>query len=167
MEILLFLVEQRGQVVSRQQIVERIWGEKVFLDTDNSINGAIRKIRTVLKDDAEEPRFIQTVTGKGYRFLAPVDFPEQPAMGAPAAAAKTPDRDRADQPARPKWLPVLGIALGLAVALGVGLGLYLRRPKLPAPGAAPGGRVMLAVCLSKTSPAMRDRITSAMVLRRR
>ena len=99
--------------------MERIWGEKVFLDTDNSINGAIRKIRSVLKDDAEEPRFIQTVTGRD-TVSSPVDFPEQPPMEAPAAAAKTPDRDRADQPARPKWLPVLGIALGLAVALGSG-----------------------------------------------
>jgi DNA-binding winged helix-turn-helix (wHTH) protein len=71
MDILLFLVEQRGQLVSRQQIVDRVWGEKVFLDTDNSINGAIRKIRSVLKDDAEEPRFIQTVTGKSFPRLHP------------------------------------------------------------------------------------------------
>ena len=43
----------------------------VFLDTDNSINGAVRKIRQVLKDDPERSRFVQTVTGKGYRFIAP------------------------------------------------------------------------------------------------
>ena len=48
------------------------WGKGVFVDTDNSINGAIRKIRQVLNDDPEQPRFIQTVTGKGYRFIAPV-----------------------------------------------------------------------------------------------
>jgi len=141
MEILLFLVEQRGQLVSRQQIAERIWGEKVFLDTDNSINGAIRKIRSILKDDAEEPRFIQTVTGKGYRFMAPVDFREQPS--AEAAPRKIPDRNLADKPARPQRLLVLGIASGLVAALAVGL--YLKRPKLPARGAAPAGRVMLAV----------------------
>jgi DNA-binding winged helix-turn-helix (wHTH) protein len=50
-------------------------GKDVHLDADNSINGAIRKIRQVLKDDAEEPRFIQTITGKGYRFIAPVITP--------------------------------------------------------------------------------------------
>jgi eukaryotic-like serine/threonine-protein kinase len=72
MEILLLLVEQRGQLVSREQIVERIWGSSVFLDTDNSINGAIRKIRQVLKDNPEQPRFVQTITSKGYRFIAPV-----------------------------------------------------------------------------------------------
>lgn len=70
--ILALLLEQRGELVTREQIVERIWGKGVFLDTDNSINGAIRKIRLVLNDDPEQPRFIQTVTGRGYRFIAPV-----------------------------------------------------------------------------------------------
>jgi len=72
MEVLLCLVQQRGELVTREQIVEKIWGKDVFLDTDNSINGAIRKVRQVLKDDPEQPRFIQTITGKGYRFIAPV-----------------------------------------------------------------------------------------------
>ena len=76
MELLLFLVEHRGELVTRDQIVERIWGKDVFLDTDNSINGAIRKIRQVLKDDPEQPRFVETVSGKGYRFIAPVSEPE-------------------------------------------------------------------------------------------
>src|SRR5258708_21918119 len=72
MELLLLLVEQRGQLVTREQIIERVWGKDVFLDTDNSINAAIRKIRQVLKDDPEQPRFVQTVTGRGYRFIAPL-----------------------------------------------------------------------------------------------
>src|SRR5713226_7968052 len=72
LEILLLLTQHHGQLVTREQIVARIWGESAYLDADNSINGAIRKIRQVLKDDPEHPRFIQTVTGKGYRFIAPV-----------------------------------------------------------------------------------------------
>ena len=72
MELLLLLIEERGQLVTRNQIIERIWGKDVFLDTDNSINAAIRKIRQILKDDAEQPRFVQTITGRGYRFIAPV-----------------------------------------------------------------------------------------------
>ena len=72
MELLLLLIEERGQLVTRDQIIERIWGKDVFLDTDNSINAAIRKIRQVLKDDPEQPRFVQTITGRGYRFIAPV-----------------------------------------------------------------------------------------------
>ena len=78
MEILLFLIEHRGELITRDQIVEKIWGQGVFLDTDNSINGAIRKIRQALRDNPEQPRFIQTITGKGYLFLAPVIEPEVP-----------------------------------------------------------------------------------------
>jgi Tol biopolymer transport system component/DNA-binding winged helix-turn-helix (wHTH) protein len=72
MEILLLLVERRGQLVSRADIIEKVWGKNIHVDTDNSINAAIRKIRQVLKDDPERPVFVQTVTGKGYRFIAPV-----------------------------------------------------------------------------------------------
>jgi TolB-like protein/DNA-binding winged helix-turn-helix (wHTH) protein len=72
MEILFLLVERRGQLVSREDIIGRVWGKDVFLDTDNSINSAIRKIRQSLKDDPERPLFIQTVTGKGNRFIADV-----------------------------------------------------------------------------------------------
>jgi predicted ATPase/serine/threonine protein kinase len=72
MDLLLLLIERKGQLVTREQIIDRIWGKDVFLDTDNSINAAIRKIRQVLKDDPERPRFVQTITGRGYRFIAPV-----------------------------------------------------------------------------------------------
>jgi predicted ATPase/DNA-binding winged helix-turn-helix (wHTH) protein len=72
MELLLLLIERRGLLVSRDQIIDRIWGKDVFLDTDNSINAAIRKIRQVLKDDPEQPRYLQTITGRGYRFIAAV-----------------------------------------------------------------------------------------------
>jgi tetratricopeptide (TPR) repeat protein/DNA-binding winged helix-turn-helix (wHTH) protein/TolB-like protein len=84
MELLLLLIEYRGQVVSRQQIVERVWGKDVFLDTDNSINAAIRKIRQVLGDDPDHPRFVQTLTGRGYRFIAPVEEVASSPSVAPA-----------------------------------------------------------------------------------
>src|SRR4029077_6134703 len=74
-EILVLLVERNGEVVTRDEIVSRVWGKGVFLDTDNSIRNAIRKLRQALKDDADNPRFIQTVTGQGYRFIAPVTSP--------------------------------------------------------------------------------------------
>lgn len=73
MELLLLLVEHQGRLVSREQIIERVWGKGVFLDADNSINAAIRKIRQILKDDPERPQFVQTVIGKGYRFIAPLE----------------------------------------------------------------------------------------------
>src|SRR5271165_7531087 len=72
LDLLFLLVERRGQLVTREDIIARIWGKDIYLDTDSSINGAIRKIRQVLKDDPENPIFVQTVTGKGYRFVATV-----------------------------------------------------------------------------------------------
>jgi eukaryotic-like serine/threonine-protein kinase len=72
MDLLVLLVEHRGELVARDQIIEKIWGKDVFLDTDGSINSAIRKIRHALKDDPEQPRFVLTVSGRGYRFIAPI-----------------------------------------------------------------------------------------------
>src|ERR1700678_937804 len=77
LEILILLLEHRGEIVSREKIVARVWGNDVFLDTDNSIRGAIRKVRQALKDDPETPRFIQTVTGQGYQFIAPLISPAE------------------------------------------------------------------------------------------
>jgi DNA-binding winged helix-turn-helix (wHTH) protein len=79
MEILLFLVERRPELVTREQIAEKVWGPGVFVDTANSINAAIFKIRHSLRDDPENPRFIRTITGKGYRFIAePLEPPIAP-----------------------------------------------------------------------------------------
>ena len=64
MELLILLIEHRGELLTREQIVEGIWGKDVFVDTESGINAAIRKIRQVLKDDPEQPRFVQTVTGR-------------------------------------------------------------------------------------------------------
>src|SRR5208337_5629992 len=72
MELLLLLVVRRGDLVTREEIIEKLWGKDVFVDTDNGINTAIRKIRQALRDDPEKPRFILTVAGKGYRFIAPI-----------------------------------------------------------------------------------------------
>jgi serine/threonine protein kinase/tetratricopeptide (TPR) repeat protein len=84
MDILLFFLEQRGQLVTREQIANRVWGKGVCLDTDNSINGAIRKLRLVLKDDPEQALFIETVTGRGYRFIAPIIAPAEEKTGGSA-----------------------------------------------------------------------------------
>src|SRR5437773_7970654 len=72
MELLIFLIERRGELLSRDEIAERLWGKDVFVEVDHSINVAVRKIRVVLRDDSEKPRFVETVVGRGYRFSAPV-----------------------------------------------------------------------------------------------
>src|SRR5229473_104069 len=94
MELLLLLVDRHGQLVTRSDILEKLWGKDVFLDVDNSINTAISKIRVALKDDAEEPVFIKTVSGKGYRFIAPItavpDSAEGPRNAETSARSESP-----------------------------------------------------------------------------
>jgi len=73
MELLILLVAANGHLVTRAEIINRLWGSEVFVDTEHGINTAIRKIRQALGDDPEDPHFVQTVTGKGYRFIAGVE----------------------------------------------------------------------------------------------
>jgi len=72
MDLLHLLIERRGQLVTRDEIIKRIWGEEVSVDPDTNINETIRRIRRVLNEDAGQPRFLLTVPKKGYRFIAPV-----------------------------------------------------------------------------------------------
>src|SRR6266851_2562688 len=72
LDLLFLLIERRGKLVTRQEIFERIWGKNVFLDVDNSINIAVRKLRNALHEDPDAPRFVVTVPAKGYRFIAPI-----------------------------------------------------------------------------------------------
>ena len=72
MELLILLATSNGRLVTRAEIAERLWDSEVFVDTEHGINTAIRKIRQVLRDNPEDPHFVQTVTGKGYRFVAPL-----------------------------------------------------------------------------------------------
>ena len=98
MELLVLLVAREGAIVTRAEIAERLWSSEVFVDTEHGINTAVGKLRHVLRDDADRPRFIQTVTGRGYRFVAPVLRPAPVAeppktdgpVGLAAAAAPSP-----------------------------------------------------------------------------
>ena len=72
MELLIFLVGRKEQLVSRKEIVAKIWRSDLFIDTEPAINNVVRKIRTALGDTSAKPRFLETVVGKGYRFIGPV-----------------------------------------------------------------------------------------------
>lgn len=71
LQLLMLLIENQRQLVTREQIADQLWGKDVFVDVEQGINTAIRKIRRALADDADEPQYLQTVVGKGYRFVAP------------------------------------------------------------------------------------------------
>src|SRR5215813_1710628 len=97
MELLILLVERKGELVSRDEIIEKLWGKDVYLETGSGINTAINKLRIALRDDAERPRFIQTVVGKGYRFVAAISQ-------APAADTALDKKPRVQQLTRSRLL---------------------------------------------------------------
>jgi Tol biopolymer transport system component/DNA-binding winged helix-turn-helix (wHTH) protein len=142
MELLILLLQRRGELVTRDEIAGRLWGKEVFLDVDHSINTAIRKIRVVLRDDPEKPRFVETVVGKGYRFSAAVTFgngeastaagPERAGASTevgshPQAESKTESKTESKAADRSVRSTLVGLALIAAVALAVVVGLWLQR----------------------------------------
>jgi DNA-binding winged helix-turn-helix (wHTH) protein len=72
LHLLVFLAEHPCQLVTRDDIAEALWGKNVFVDSETGINTAIRKIRAALEDDSTQPRYLQTVVGRGYRFVAEI-----------------------------------------------------------------------------------------------
>jgi TolB-like protein/Tfp pilus assembly protein PilF len=85
MELLMFLAANPGRLVLRSELVDVIWGKNHYLQDESAINTAVRKLRAALADDAEKPRFIETVTGKGYRFTAAIrQAPSKPEGALPA-----------------------------------------------------------------------------------
>src|SRR5579872_1526977 len=90
--LLLLLVERAGQIVSREEIRNRLWPQNTFVEFDKSLGVAVLKVREALGDDASNPRFIETIPRRGYRFIAPVRVETTPvedsATPTPAAAAQ-------------------------------------------------------------------------------
>jgi TolB-like protein/DNA-binding winged helix-turn-helix (wHTH) protein/Tfp pilus assembly protein PilF len=115
-QLLLLLAGRSGEVVTRDEIRRSLWGEN-FVDFDRSINLCVNKIREALDDNPQNPRFIETLPRKGYRFIAPV------AGQAIAAAADPPVPP--EPPAAPtrRWLPV---AVSIAIAAAVAVAAYTR-----------------------------------------
>ena len=125
MDLLIMLIERRGDLVTRADIVQRLWGPDVFVDVETGVHTAIRKIRQALRDSAETPAFIETVAGKGYRFVAPVETvangnaaplpePAVPSEPAPAARASV-EPHRKSALLRPALFAVAAV-LGLVAA---------------------------------------------------
>src|SRR5579864_7899159 len=76
-DVLVTLLEKPGQVVTREELHDKLWAQDTFVDFEHGLNKAINKVREALGDDADNPRFIETLPRRGYRFLAPVTPPPQ------------------------------------------------------------------------------------------
>ncbi len=77
-QILALLLERPGQLVTREEIRQKLWSTDTFVEFDDALNTAVRKLRVALSDVADNPRFLETVPRRGYRFVAPVSLPTQP-----------------------------------------------------------------------------------------
>jgi DNA-binding winged helix-turn-helix (wHTH) protein len=86
LQLLMFLIENRGQLVTREQIADTLWGKDVFVDVEQGINTAIRKIRMALENNSAQPQYLQTVVGRGYRFVAATVVEEGPSAANSATA---------------------------------------------------------------------------------
>ena len=107
LQVLLALVERPGEVVTRDELRSRLWDSDVFVDFESGLNTATNRLRVVLGDSAESPRFIETLARTGYRFIAPIE-----------TAAEAP------RPEGPRWQPsrtAMAAALGAAVVAVAGI----------------------------------------------
>jgi len=104
-QVLALLLDRSGEVVTREELRQQLWSADTFIDFDHSLNKAINKIREVLGDSAENPRFVETLARRGYRFIAPVEKterklpgesrpPEADASDTSAASLASPSKDR-------------------------------------------------------------------------
>ena len=72
LQLLMYLIQHHRELVTREQLADALWGKDVFVDVEQGINTAIRKVRIALDDDSAQPQYLQTVVGRGYRFVAPL-----------------------------------------------------------------------------------------------
>jgi len=118
--ILTLLLERRGELVTREELRQKLWPEGTFVDFEHGLNTAIMKLRAALEDSADNPRFIETVARHGYRFIAPISE----GSGQPLSAT---------EPA----IPGLGAAAAVDVARRAGLRGRLRLLLFPSLGWQP------------------------------
>ena len=122
-QVLAALLERPGEVVTREALRNRLWEGDTFVDFEHGLNTAIKKLRQALGDSADQPRFVETLARRGYRFIAPVTSPA-PTQAAPPAELPTrwatvDDRSRLSPTGR------AALALALAGAIGVAAWLAL------------------------------------------
>jgi TolB-like protein/DNA-binding winged helix-turn-helix (wHTH) protein/Tfp pilus assembly protein PilF len=126
-QLLALLLERQGELVTRQELRERLWPADTFVDFDVGLNTAVKRLRDALGDAAETPRFIETLHRRGYRFLAPVQWESEPGVSqtalaveakAPESPAQSTSEHRASRRILLAWLGAASL-LTLLVTLGV------------------------------------------------
>ncbi len=140
-KILVLLATRPGQLVAREEMQQQIWGNETFVDFEQGLNFAVNKIRTTLGDDAETPRYIETLPRRGYRFIAPIEATPQPAAEVPASSEEKNNVIRSSaQPVvphhrHPAWL-LLTVTMAAAVVIVAATTLFLRSRHANIPSAS-------------------------------
>src|SRR5271167_3745962 len=135
--VVIWLLERPGEVITREELRQQLWPEGTYVDFDGSLNVILKKLRAALDDDSDNPRFIETVPRRGYRFIAPVTV-ESVAAEPPASAngvvlgdpAELSRDKRAPAPNLLKGVPPRHLTYAVSAAVLVvlvGFGWYLRR----------------------------------------
>ena len=166
-ELLKALLERPGQMVSRDELRQRLWPGDTFVDFDHGLNAAVRRLREVLGDTADEPRFVETIPRRGYRLVAPTEVaspapvPEPQLARQPAAAPESAPRPApaGPMPRRHRVLGLGALVATIVVVLGAGAALWKTRsgpPRRP-PVATftidmPAGWAMRVLDLAVVSP---------------
>jgi len=119
-QILAILLEQPGQLITREELQRRLWPAGTFVDFDHSINTAVKKLREALQDDAEQPRFIETLPRRGYRFIGKLEQAIDDSPTSPAGPA-TPNPWQTQL--RRRWFMPFAVAVISGVLLFLGLNL--------------------------------------------
>ena len=117
--ILQMLLERSGELVTREELQRRLWPADTFVDFEHSLNAAVKRLRAALHDSADQPRFVETLSRRGYRFIAPVSGVAAERAGEASAVAPAPAVTGA--PSRPRsriWWLVSIVAVGLIVITG-------------------------------------------------
>jgi cholera toxin transcriptional activator len=97
-QLLVMLLERPSEVVTREEMRQRLWGHDTFVDFDHGLNSAVNKIREALGDSASQPRYVETLSGKGYRFIAPVSQSPSSVRVTGSVAMAAPATDIEAQP---------------------------------------------------------------------
>jgi len=118
--ILQMLVERPGQLITREEIKERIWGSNTFVDFENGLNFSIRQIRAALNDDANTPRYVETLPRHGYRFIAPVEVGKWTEAERLAAVGREPQHlETGSRPVFLKRFDWRGAGIAIAITMAI------------------------------------------------
>jgi len=126
-QVLALLLERPGEVVSREELKRRLWPADTFVDFDHSLNAAIKRLRDVLSDSADNPRFVETLARRGYRFLAPVTGAVPAAVVLPVKPIVVSSRGRN----RARWIAAIVILAGACISVGFHIGNRAARAEVP------------------------------------